>query len=114
MPVTSTSGRFAQVGVLTLTVAIFGAVVAIVTLQLRGDLREQVFQSWAENLGAITSMQLDEHAPNVDDAQLAPTGSLLAVAFRTQRLRDFAGARVFAADGTFIGAFPASWSEQPA
>lgn len=113
MPVTSTSGRFAQVGVLTLTVAVFGAVVAIVTLRLRGDLRQQIFQSWAENLGAVTAMQLDEFAGDVGDEDLARTGSLLAAVLRTQKLRDVTGVRVYDAHGAWSGAFPPSPEERP-
>ena len=113
MSVTSTPGRFAQVGVLTLTVAIFGAVVALVTLRLRSDLRQQIFRGWAENLGAVTSMQLDVNAAHVADNELAQTGSLLVAMLGTQRLRDVTGARVFAEDGTLSGAFPSAWSESP-
>jgi signal transduction histidine kinase len=113
MSVTSTSGRFAQVGVLTLTVAVFGVVVALVTLRLRSDLRQQIFQGWAENLGAVTSMQLDVRAADIPDDVLAQTGSLMVAVMDTQRLRNVTGAQVFAANGTFAGAFPGRWSEDP-
>ena len=54
----SPPGRATQLTVVGLTVAVFAAVVAFVTLQLRDGLREQILSGKAETLAAVASMQL--------------------------------------------------------
>lgn len=107
------SGRPVHLTVLVLTVVVFAGVVALVTLQLRAGLREQILRGYAEMLGAVVSMQLDNSASELGDAALAETGTLLVAVLKTQKLRDVAGVRVFDAERRFNAAFPVPWTREP-
>lgn len=103
------NGRYAFGGVLALTVAVFGAVVAVVTLQLRRGLREQLLQREADTLVSAVSMQLD-NTEGVGDSRLADTGELLYAALKTSRFPEVVAVRVFDASQRPGGAFPWPWS----
>src|ERR1035437_3605734 len=96
--------RPAQLLIVTLTVAVFAAVVAFVTLQLRAALREQVLRREGEALASVASMQLANSAAELARLGLTDApGELTDVALKTSKLRGVFGIRVF--DGTrhFIG-----------
>jgi signal transduction histidine kinase len=108
----SVPARSLRVTLLTLTLAVFAAVVAFVTWQLRGDLRAQVLQREGEALASVASMQLGNSA-----AELAPLGltdmpgELADVALKTSKLRGVLGIRVFDAEKKLIESAPWVWSE---
>jgi signal transduction histidine kinase len=91
VPASSTDVRYAHVGVIALTVLVFAAVVAAVTLRLRPPLREQILRREADMLAAIASMQLDN---NAEDAP----GSLLVAVLRAANYRGVLDLRVFDAN----------------
>jgi signal transduction histidine kinase len=96
----STSGRFAPVAVLVLTVVVFAAVVVTVTLQLRAGVKEQILRREAGTLAAVASMQLDLGAAEYGAVELAEVpGALLVAVLKTAKLRGVAGVRVFDAKG---------------
>jgi signal transduction histidine kinase len=99
VPAQPTPSRFVHVGVLTLTVTVFAAVVGVVTWQLRAGLREQILERLAENLASVVSMQLD----NTDGDEPA---TLLYAVLKTSKLQGVAGVRVYNADRGLSG----SWS----
>jgi signal transduction histidine kinase len=100
-----TTGRFFHVGVLTLTVLVFAAVVAVVTSQLRTGLREQILRGEAKKLAAVVSMQLD----NTEGDEPA---DLLYAALKTSKLAGVSGVRVYDADRRLSGAYPFSTSAE--
>ena len=92
-------GRFAHFGVLALTVAVFGAAVAAITLQLRAGLRDQILHREAAWLEAITSMQLAEAADTLGGEPIENVPQALFVAvLKTQKLAGVAGLRVYDAE----------------
>ncbi len=96
----STFGRFAPVGVLMLTVLVFAGVVAVVTLQLRAGLKEQILRREADTLAAVASLQLDNSAAEYGEVALAEVpGALLVAVLKTAKLRGVVGVRVFDAVG---------------
>ena len=108
----STSARFARGGVVALTVAVFAAVVAVVTLQLRAGLREQILRREADMLAAIASMQLDNGAADLGDATLAEVpGALLSAVLKTSKMRGVSGVRIFDADQRVNSAWPFRWTD---
>lgn len=106
--------RLAPAGVLALTVAVFAAVVATVTWQLRAGLREQIFQREARTLAAVASMQLDNRAGELTGVRLedAP-GALLVAVLKTSQLRGVSGVRIFDGQGRLSDAWPFRWTETP-
>jgi signal transduction histidine kinase len=119
-------GRSAQIAVVALTLAVFGAAVAFVTVQLRSGLRRQALSSKAETLSAVASLQLAIDAKefaDLSDVNLPePPGALLDAVLRTSRYRGVMAIRVFDATRTFTGGLPlgisdegpgADWSERP-
>jgi signal transduction histidine kinase len=110
----SRSGRFTLVIVLALTLAVFGAVVAFVTLRLRVGLREQVLAREAEALAAVASLQLANESEALPELGVSDApGQLLAAVLKTSKLRGVFAIRVFDSDRHFVGAVPAAWSETP-
>ena len=96
----STPGRFAPVGVITLTVVVFAGVVFAVTWQLRAGLREQILRREAATLAAVASMQLDNSAAEYGGVSLPEVpGALLVAVLKTAKLRGVAGVRIFDARG---------------
>lgn len=100
----SPPGRLVQAGVLTLTVVVFAAVVATVTLQLRVGAREQILRREAETLAAVASMQLENSADEM--------GIFVAV-LRISKLPGVEAVRVFDANRSLSDAWPVRWSEVP-
>lgn len=106
--------RPAHLLIVMLTVTVFAAVVAFVTLQLRAALREQVLRREGEALASVASMQLANSAAELARLGLTDApGELTDVALKTSKLRGVFGIRVF--DGTrhFIGTATWVWSEDP-
>ncbi len=108
MPVSSalpTAGRFAHAGVLALTVAVFAAAVAGVTLQMRAGLREQILGREADTLAAVASLQLDTSAAEYGDIAVTEVpGALLVAVLKTSKFRGVVAVRVFDASGTLNSA----------
>ena len=106
--------RFTHYAVLALTVAVFAAVVAFVTLQLRAGLREQVLLGEAEHLSSVASMQLAISATKVAGLGLTEVpGELLAAVLETSKYRGVVAIRLFDATRHIANAFPYVWSEEP-
>lgn len=100
----SPPGRLVQAGVLTLTVVVFAAVVATVTLQLREGLREQILRREAETLAAVASMQLENDTDEM---------GIFITVLRVSRLPGVEAVRFFDANRGFSAAWPVPWSEEP-
>src|SRR5215207_11438075 len=97
--VTPSLSRSAHLAVLTLMVAVFGAAVAAITLQLRAGLREQILRREAVWLEAIASMQLLDYAGTLGDNPIEAVPSAIFVAvLKTQKLAGVAGVRVYDAE----------------
>lgn len=93
-------GRFAHVGVLTLTVLVFAGVVLAVTLQLRAGLQEQILRREADTLATVAAMQLDNSAAEYGAVALAEVpGALLVAVLKTAKMRGVVAVRVFDAGG---------------
>ncbi len=118
MPPVATPPAFrrpAPLLIVTLTVVVFAAVVAFVTLQLRGALREQVLRREGEALASVASMQLANNTAALAGAKLGIVnvpGELTDVALKTSKLRGVFGIRVFDAARRFVSAVPLDWSEE--
>ena len=112
--VPSAPARSLRATVLTLTMAVFAAVVAFVTWELRAELRDQILNREAEALLSVAAMQFANSS-----AELAPLGlpdvpgELTDVALKTSKLRGVLGIRVFDAEKKFVEAVPWVWSEEP-
>jgi signal transduction histidine kinase len=110
----SPPGRATQFTVVGLTVAVFAAVVAFVTLQLRAGLREQILAGKAETLAAVASMQLANGAEALAEVGLTDApGELLAAVLKTSKYRGVLAIRVFDAGRRFSGALPLELSDEP-
>lgn len=115
-PVVSTSsGRFTHLGVLVLTVLVFGGAVAAVTWQLRARLREQILQREAKFLAAVSSLQLDNAADALAGVPLDEVPSALFVALlkTTQRLAGVSGLRIYDAHRHLSDTWMLSRSDEP-
>src|SRR4051812_3734578 len=107
MPASAASldGRFARTAVPALTVIVFATVVAIVTLQLRAGLRDQMLRREAEKFAAVASMQLDNAVDALGDTPVAQAPAILFNAvLKTSKLSGVVGVRVFDAQGQKNGA----------
>lgn len=90
----------AHFGVLALTVIVFGAAVAVVTLQVRAGLREQIVRREAGWLEAIASMQLAQQAESSGGEPIESVpGALFVAVLKTQKLAGVSGLRVYDAQG---------------
>ncbi|MEY2878756.1 MAG: hypothetical protein RLZZ15_1136 [Verrucomicrobiota bacterium] len=111
---TPSNNRSVFYAVLGLTLAVSAGVVATVTLQLRGRLREQVLRHEAETIRAVATMQLANGAARLERAGLTDVpGELLAAVLETSKLSGVIAVRVFDAARGFAGAAPWAWSETP-
>ncbi len=109
----SPPGRATQITVVGLTVAVFAAVVAFVTLQLRAGLREQILSGKAETLAAVASMQLANGAEALAEVGLTDApGELLAAVLKASKYRGVLAIRVFDAGRRFSGALPLELSDE--
>ena len=106
-PAASSSSRpFAHLTVLAVTVIMFGAAVAAMTMQLRTGLREQILKREAEILTAITSMQLDNALDELP-------GALFVAVLKTQRLKGVVGLRIYDAERRLSDTWMLSLSDKP-
>ena len=102
-----------MLGGAVLTILIFGAVVALVTGQMRVGLREQILRREADALAAVAALQLDTRAAEYGALPLAEVpGALLVTVLQAARYRGVVAVRVFdgrgnlnASDG-IIGELP--------
>lgn len=97
------SRRFTYVGVIALTVLVFGAVVAVVSWQLRGGLWSQTLRREADLLTAVASMQLSISAEQMGgDAVAEVPGALLVAVMRAStKLNGVIGVRIFDTEGRY-------------
>lgn len=107
----SSTGRSTFVVVLTLTLAVFAAVVGFVTWQLRAGLREQILSHEGEAMAAVASMELANEAEQAGVADLP--GSLFAAMLRASKLRGVIALRVFDRERTFAGGMKFLSDEPP-
>ncbi len=119
-PSTSPNGRYAQIAVVILTLAVFGTAVAFVTLRLREGLRGQILLNKADTLSAVASLQLAISTEEEGTAD-AP-GALLSAVLKVSKFRGVVAIRAFDPDKAFLGAAPLGladdlpgddWSERP-
>jgi signal transduction histidine kinase len=110
-PPFSSPDRATRVGVVALTVVVFAAVVAFVTVRLRRGLQEQVLLGHAETLSAVASLQLGNEAERVGMSN-AP-GALFKAVSSAAKFRDVIAVRVFDAAEKIDGGLPWLWSEEP-
>src|SRR5687767_10516409 len=98
--VSKPSDQSAHFGVLALTVIVFGAAVAVVTLQVRAGLRDQIVRREAGWLEAIASMQLAQQAESSGGEPIENIpGALFVAVLKTQKLAGVSGLRVYDAQG---------------
>lgn len=108
------TGRHAYLAVVALTLAVFAAVVAFVTLQLRDGLRQRSLLSKAETLSAVASMQLAIGAETLGELGVTELpGELLDAVLKASKFRDVLAIRVFDAERHFTGAVPVELSDEP-
>ncbi len=109
----SSNGRFAPIAVPALTVVVFAAVVAIVTLQLRAGLQQQILREEAEKLGAVVTMLFENGAkelgPNLAIENEPETW--LAVFLRASTFQGVVGGRIFDRTGQPRGDWPPGWKD---
>lgn len=106
-PVPTFPGRFAHASVLAMTVAVFGAVVATITLRLRADLHAQIVQREAEYLASIVAMQADDAVEEVPAA-------LYVAVMKAQKLAGVVGLRIFDRERHLSGSYMLISDEAPA
>lgn len=107
------SSRLAHAGVLGLTVGVLGAVVGVVTLQLRSGLHGQILRREADTLAAVAAMQLDLAAADLGEQALVEVpGALLSAVLKTSRLRGVSGVRIFDANRRMNSAWPFRWTDE--
>jgi signal transduction histidine kinase len=107
-------GRYSQLAVVILTLAVFAAVIAFVTLELRAGLREQTLLRGAETLSAVASMQLANGVEALAEVGLVDApGELLAAVLKASKYRGVVALRVFDAQHRFAGAVPLELSDDP-
>ena len=98
--------------IVILTVTVFAAVVAFVTLELRGALRDQVLHRESELLVNVASMQFANSVAELGRLGLADApGELTDAALKPSKLRGVFGIRVFDAARHLINGVPIVWSE---
>ena len=107
----SSPDRATRVGVVALTVAVFAAVVAFVTIRLRDGLQAQVLAGEAATLSAVASLQLANEAEGLG-VKNSPD-ALYAAVLKASKWRDVFAVRVFDAQRRMLGAEPLVWSEEP-
>ncbi len=111
------NGRFAPGAVVVLTVLVFGAVVALVTLRLRDEVRAQLLRGAADQLAAVATMQLDNRLEEMGPGSMAAAdlpGALLLAALKTSKFPGVAAVRVFDNQRRHIIAWPVAAQDEPA
>ena len=95
-PPFSSPDRATRVGVVALTVVVFAAVVAFVTVRLRRGLQEQVLGAHAEMLSAVMSLQLHHEAENLRASGIEDAaGALTTAVITASTFRDVVAVRAF-------------------
>jgi signal transduction histidine kinase len=115
-PAASTpNGRFAPIAVPALTVVVFATVVAIVTLQLRAGLQQQILRDEAEKLGAVVTMLFENGAkdlgPNLTIENEPETW--WPVFLRASTFQGVVGGRIFDRTGEKRGGWPPGSADHP-
>lgn len=89
------------------TLVILAATILLATLQLRARTREQIVRRDGEVLHAVALMQLEADAPEIELlGPITDPENQLSVVLKTSRLKGVLAARLFGANGRFVGAFP--------
>jgi signal transduction histidine kinase len=92
---------------LTLTLVVFGLVVAVVTLGLRDEVRNQILHRESEALYLATMLQRDLLEETNDDLDLiGDEYTLFSIVLRTSRMRGVVAMRVFESNGLFFDSVP--------
>lgn len=108
------TGRYAHLAVVGLTLTVFAAVIAFVTFQLRDGLRQQILSGKAATLSAVASMQLALGADALVELGVTEVpGELLDAVLKASKFRGVLAIRVFDADRRFSGAVPLELSDEP-
>src|SRR5512141_2330892 len=99
----SSPDRATRLGVLTLTAVVFAIMVAVVTWQLRGGLREQILRREAESLTGVASMQLANEVEKRADLGVTDElpGELFLAVVKASRLAGVLGVRVLDRERNF-------------
>src|SRR5207248_10413337 len=94
-------------GLIGVTLVILGATIVGASLQLRAKIREQIASGEGEVLHAVALRQLEEDAEQLELlGPITDPANLLPVVLKTSRLKGVVAARLFDANGRFVGAFP--------
>src|ERR1041385_1978041 len=90
--------------VTSVTLVVFGGLIAGITLQLRANLRTEVLRREAEAIFAVAHMQLSgaQSRPAGEDEM----GTLFAAVLESSRLRGVLAVQLFDANGTLREALP--------
>jgi signal transduction histidine kinase len=97
--------RYLPAVVTGLTLLVFGAAILLITQQLRGRIREQIVRRDAEILHAVALMHQFEDDDELGSRIEEPADQFVVI-LEASRLKGVLAARLYAADGTFVGAFP--------
>jgi signal transduction histidine kinase len=103
--------RATRIGVVALTVVIFAAGVAFVTMRLRRELRQQLLDREAAMLRTVASMQLAEEAAAAGGMRLP--GASLAAVLRASKLEGVLALALFDEQRSFVLAGAAAPDEDP-
>src|SRR4051812_37138692 len=114
-PAPPNNGRFAPIAVPALTVVVFAAVVAIVTLQLRAGLQQQILRQEAETLAAVVTMLFENRAEELSPGTAVEEvpAMWLSTLLRASKLRGVVGGRIFDREGVAKGGWPAQSGARP-
>ncbi len=92
---------------LALTLVVFGLVIAVVTLGLRSEVRNQILHRESEALYSATMLQRDLLEEADGDLDLGQTDyDLFSLVLRTSRMRGVVAMRVFDSGGAFFDSVP--------
>jgi two-component system, NtrC family, sensor histidine kinase HydH len=93
------------------TLIIFGVGIVMVTWRLHGTLRNTLIQNEAHVLHSLTLLLQAEAAEEYPAEMLTEANLQVGIMLRASRLRGILAAQLFAADGTFVSAFPLSGND---
>src|SRR4051812_10962329 len=89
------------------TLAVFGALVAVLGLRVRGQLRAAVLQQQAGAIGAVAAMELNAAKEKLfGPADTDPMPALFSVALESSRLGGVMLVQLFDAEGKLRSALP--------
>ncbi len=103
-------------GVILLTIAIFGAIVTLLSFQFRGQIRSQIIARDAEVLYPVALLELEKAEEGMvtdflGDPLFDEEALLLDVVLKTSQLKGVFGVRLFDSLGQFSVAVPGSFLE---